>query len=144
MGKFQTADVNGKIQLIKDSFNELIGQISNEPDKIRDILKLGEKPKPVAAIHTPLHGNESEERRKEIEGINALADTRATEETARLEQEYASKIEAVNNIGEAIKKMGKKEGCICGTCFNTEATNGSLSPDFEPLIDIARTIAENS
>ena len=142
MGKFQSADDNGKISLIKDAFNELVGAISNEPNKIREILELGEKPKAIVPIKVAITDKMNDVEKLEAEKNNALAIEKAAAETLAREQEYATKEEAITKIASAIEKMGKKEGCICGTCFNVEAAGGVLAPEMEPLIDMARKHAE--
>jgi hypothetical protein len=142
MGKFQSADNNTKIGMIKDAFNELVAEIANEPNKLLSLLEVADKPKPVVAIHTLVDGTMSNERKAEIVALNKVADEKAAAENARLQTDYEERLASAKKVGEAIAKMGKREGCICGTCFNVEATGGPLSPDFEPLIEIARKHAE--
>lgn len=144
MASFAKLDTRGKVQAIKDRFEELLGEISAEPEKARERFKLGDRPKAVVAITTPLTEGMSLTDRKHTEEKNALAVEKAAAETARLMAEYDTRAVQVTACVEAITKMGRKEGCLCGTCFNTEATAGVIAPEFAPLIDIARELAEAS
>jgi|SRR5271166_2389096 len=144
MAKFDSLNDSDKIQVVKDEFLNIIDHLSSEPSKINEVLGVNEAPKPVVAITTPLTDKMSRDERATVEARNAEAETKAKAENERITAEFATKVEAAKKIGEILKNMTKKEGCICGSCFNTEITSGILAPELEPLIDVAKKNAAAS
>jgi hypothetical protein len=143
MAKFTDLNESDKIQAVKDKFAELIGFVSSEPEKLKDYIAVGDKPKPIVAITDPLTDKMSPAQRADVEEKNRIAEEKAKAENVRIDAEYADKATLMKKAQDVISKLAKKEGCICNTCFNVDVANGIIPPELEPLIEAARKQAES-
>jgi len=140
--RFTELNEQDRIQYIKDGFILILEQLAKDPAKLKNYIKVPDKPKQVVAAVERITESMSDEQKAEISERNKLANAKAGEENERLEKEYNGHIEHYKKVEGIIGKLEKKEGCLCGSCVNLGITSSVIPNELEVLIDVARKEAE--
>lgn len=134
-----------RIQSIKDTFALLCEVLANDPAKFEEYFPSSIPPvtQTIKLISKDLKKHSVEDIEK-IESKNKDIVTKINLENAKLVEEIETKKVVVEKIKAAISSLKKRSSCVCvGTkCIDTISLFGSINPDLEPLIDLAKKIAE--
>lgn len=140
--KFAELNEQDRIQYIKDGFILILEQLAKDPSKLKNYIKLPDKPKQVQAVVERINESMTDEQKAEVLERNKLANAKATAENEKLDGEYQKALEHYKKVEAIIGKLEKKEGCLCGSCVNLGITNSMIPNELEVLIDAARKEAE--
>jgi hypothetical protein len=73
-----------------------------------------------------------------------ITETTSTAEKEKLEANYQLQQQSFEKVMNYLRSVKKTKGCVCNQgCYEIDATNKVLPPEFEPLLVAARKIAEN-
>lgn len=140
MATFKDLGEVERIQLVKDSFVSIIEEIVIDPTKIKNYIDVKE-PK-LKVFVSRLTKTASEDEITRLKKIEAAEKEKLDKDNEQLLSEFAVKKAQIERINLEISKLKKKTGCSCGTCFDVDFINNSISTDLEVFIDYARKEVE--
>jgi hypothetical protein len=140
--KFTELNEQERIQYIKDGFILILEQLAKDPSKLKNYIKVPEKPKQVQAVVERIIESMTDEQKSEILDRNKIAQAKAAAENEKIDAGYSTIVEHYKKVEAIITKLEKKEGCLCGSCVNLGITNSVIPNELEVLIDAARKEAE--
>lgn len=142
MASFKDLSEQDRVLYIKDEFMSILESLAADPNEISNYIKVEDKPKSVVPILEVVKDNMTDEEKTELLARNKLANEKADAANLKLENEYSEKIMQFEKLKEAIVKLPKNTGCMCGTCIDIQKMNSVIPPEFELLIDFAKKTAE--
>src|SRR5271170_4714217 len=107
--RFQELNEQERIQYIKDGFILILEQLAKDPSKLKNYIKLPDKPKTVKPVIEKLADDMNDEQKTTIDERNKLATEKAAVENTRLEAEYKEAEEHLKKVEAIVTKMEKKE-----------------------------------
>jgi hypothetical protein len=145
--KFAELPEKEKIQSVKDALLRLIDKLYNNPNDhtqiINEYFKLV-KPTPLTPVPEPITDSMSSEQKLAIEERTKDLLQKVKEDNEKLELEFNLKVESAKKFEALVNGLSKREDCICGCCFNVNIIDGILPSELEPLLPLARQMAEEN
>lgn len=141
MARFIDLAEPDRVQYIKDGFIMILENLSKNPDKLKDYIKL-EKPKPLVVNLELITDSMLESDKKAVEERNKILQEKVNAENEKLIADFKLKEDNYKKIETIISKIQKKVGCLCGSCIDVAITNSSVPPELYLFIEISRKEAE--